>query len=138
MTSSKNILSKHNLRFTNPRIQVLQLFLDQNAALSQPDLEEPLKKVCDRVTIYRTLNTFLDKGIIHKVLDEGAMKYALCKSSCHANEVHNHNHVHFKCSQCEKTTCLHDITIHPPTLPAGYQLEETNILVQGICPTCSL
>ncbi|TAH16433.1 MAG: transcriptional repressor, partial [Runella slithyformis] len=33
-------------------------------------MEELLPNLYDRVTIYRTLKTFVEKGIVHKVLDE--------------------------------------------------------------------
>jgi Fur family transcriptional regulator, ferric uptake regulator len=99
----KSILKEFSLRNTSCREEILQVFLNKNFALSHADIENKLSENFDRVTIYRTLKTFLDKGIIHKVLDdEGTTKYALCKEAC-AHHEHHHEHVHFKCIQCGLT-----------------------------------
>jgi Fur family ferric uptake transcriptional regulator len=137
MQEVRKILSTHKLRLTANRADILNLFLINPAALSQPELERALDDRCDRVTIYRTLSTFLDKGILHKVLDDaGAMKYALCARDCGAATYHSHDHVHFKCKSCGNTECLAEVHIHLPPLPKGYLLHETNVLLQGICPAC--
>ncbi|NJO02922.1 MAG: hypothetical protein HC880_15685 [Bacteroidia bacterium] len=55
------ILKNFNLRITDCRTGTLDMFLERAAALSNADLEEKLGIDFDRVTIYRTLRTFLDK-----------------------------------------------------------------------------
>lgn len=134
----ENILASHTLRRTGCREEVLRLFLYRNIALAQGDIEQEMAASFDRVTVYRTLKTFLDKGILHKVLDDsGSMKYAFCKDNC-AHEEHHHQHIHFKCIACSNTTCLDDVHIPSIKLPFGYILKETNILVQGTCKSCNM
>ena len=138
MESALNILQKHSLRQTFVREGVISLFIQQGVALSEPEIEKSLSGECDRVTIYRTLNTFLEKGIIHKVLDDtGAMKYALCRSGCGASHYHQHNHIHFKCEVCGQTQCLDHIRFESPALPDGFEAKETNVLIQGTCRSCA-
>lgn len=134
--TSKEILIAHSLRHTNSRSDILEVFLQRNSALSQPELEKEMHE-CDRVTIYRTLATFLEKGILHKVLDDaGAMKYALC-SHIHCSEhYHSHDHVHFKCNQCNRTLCLENLHIPPIKMPQSFLVEEVNLLIQGVCEDC--
>ncbi|MDQ1086474.1 Fur family transcriptional regulator [Siphonobacter sp. SORGH_AS_1065] len=131
-------LKQHNLRHTEAREEVLDLFYNKSFALSHGGLESELQERFDRVTIYRTLKTFLDKGIIHKVLDdEGTVKYAMCKDACQSEDhTHHHDHVHFKCLSCGQTTCLDHVKIPSLALPEGYKRQEINLLVQGICPDC--
>ncbi len=131
-------LKQHNLRHTEAREEVLDLFYSKNFALSHGGLEGELQERFDRVTIYRTLKTFLDKGIIHKVLDdEGTVKYAMCKDACQSDDhTHHHDHVHFKCLACGQTTCLDQVQIPSLPLPEGYKRQEINLLVQGTCPDC--
>ncbi|MFK7969767.1 MAG: Fur family transcriptional regulator [Bacteroidia bacterium] len=137
MNQLDNILARHKLRRTAPRQAVLELFIKESAALSQPELEHKLKTQCDRVTIYRTLTAFLENGIVHKVLDDaGAAKYALCAHDCESDHVHQHNHIHFKCENCGQTTCLDDVRVPPFNLPDGYKVRETNVLLQGVCGVC--
>jgi Fur family transcriptional regulator, ferric uptake regulator len=137
MTRIRQILQHHRLRHTQSRADILGIFLDQGAALSEREIEAAMSAPCDRVTIYRTLSTFLERGIIHKVLDNaGAMRYALCSSHCQEGPQHQHDHVHFKCLQCGQTICLEEVPIPAVQLPPGFQLREVNMLLEGVCANC--
>lgn len=134
-TRSETLLRNFKLRSTPNRQEILSLFLRKSYALSHSDIERDVKDHLDRVTVYRTLKTFLDRGLIHKVLDdEGSLKYALCNEACQA-PVHHHDHVHFKCLRCGQTNCL-NIEIPFVRLPKGYRAQEVNVLIQGICERC--
>jgi Fur family ferric uptake transcriptional regulator len=134
--TSNRLLKDFDLRTTPTRKEILHLFLKKDYALSHADIEREIDNSMDRVTVYRTLKTFLDKGLIHKVLDdEGSLKYALCNEAC-STKSHHHNHVHFKCTRCGQTNCL-EIEIPSVKLPKGYRPEEVNVLVQGVCQHCS-
>ena len=136
MLSSDRLLKSFDMRSTPSRLEILKLFLNKEYALSHGDIEKEVSNSLDRVTVYRTLKTFLDKGLIHKVLDdEGSLKYALCTEAC-SSAGHHHDHVHFKCTTCGQTNCL-DIELPGIRLPKGYRPQEFNILVQGICQKCS-
>jgi Fur family transcriptional regulator, ferric uptake regulator len=133
---SNRLLKTFRLRSTPSRQEILHLFLKKDYALSHGDIEKEINNDLDRVTVYRTLKTFLDRGLIHKVLDdEGALKYALCNEACTAAG-HHHNHVHFKCTECGQTNCL-NIEIPLVKLPKGYKPTELNLLIQGVCENCS-
>ena len=133
----RKILQDFKLRVTECRAEVLNIFLSYDYALSNADLETQLNTTFDRVTIYRTLRTFLDKGLIHKVLDDtGNPKYALCKEACNQHE-HHHHHVHFKCNQCGQTTCLESLEIPNIKLPEGFIFQESNLLINGVCVVCN-
>lgn len=135
--TTADTLKEFDLRRTSSREDVLALFLKADHALSHGDLEQGLGPDHDRVTIYRTLKTFLDKGLIHKVLDdEGGTKYALCRLTCGKDD-HHHDHVHFKCELCGQTTCLDHVQIPAISLPAGYSRQEVNLLIQGTCSICN-
>jgi|SRR5690606_5217782 len=133
---SSRLLKSFNLRSTPTRLEILHLFLRKDYALSHSDIESEIADDIDRVTVYRTLRTFHDHGLIHKVLDDGGtLKYALCTEACSATE-HRHEHVHFKCSVCGQTNCL-ETEIPTVKLPAGYEAKEFNLLIQGVCPHCT-
>ena len=132
----RGILKNNQLRSTHSRSEILGLFLDSNYALSNSEIEKEIAEEHDRVTVYRTLRTFLDKGIIHKVLDDsGTPRYALCNHECQ-DDKHNHEHIHFKCIECGLTTCLEEIKIPNIDLPPGYDTKEVSILMQGTCKDC--
>jgi Fur family ferric uptake transcriptional regulator len=135
--TTEKVLQRHDIRRTNCRVDILHEFIGATHALSQPDLERAMGESYDRVTIYRTLTLYLDKGLIHKVLDDsGAMKYALCPDTCQ-DHAHNHEHVHFKCVTCGNTICIESVEVPSIKLPEGYQLQETNLLLSGVCKDCS-
>lgn len=129
-------LRNFKLKSTPCREEVLNLFFKNNHALSNAFIEKHIDPSFDRVTVYRTLKSFEDRGLIHKVLDDDSVtKYALCQD-CSAHE-HHHEHVHFKCEQCGQTTCIDSIEIPNVRLPEGYQVSERNLLIQGVCDQCS-
>ncbi len=137
IAKAENILKKHQLRHTECREEVLNVFENSETALSHGDLEDQVNHKFDRVTIYRTLKTFLEKGLLHKILDsDGSTRYALCNHDQCSQKEHHHDHVHFKCNQCGNTTCLESVHIPEISLPNGYLRAEINMLVQGQCPTC--
>jgi Fur family transcriptional regulator, ferric uptake regulator len=134
--ASDRLLKTFRLRSTPSRQEILYLFLKKNYALSHGDIEKEINNELDRVTVYRTLKTFLDKGLVHKVLDdEGSLKYALCNEACSVAG-HHHDHVHFKCTRCGQTNCL-NIEVPLVKLPKGYKADEMNLLIQGICERCA-
>ena len=130
------LLQDFNLRNTTQREEILEIFLEYNHALSHADIEKKADSSIDRVTVYRTLKTFLNKGVVHKVLDDsGVVKYALCKNTCTTHK-HSHNHVHFKCVECSITKCLENVDVPKIILPVGYEELESNFLMTGICDQC--
>lgn len=98
-------------------------------------LEQQLGAQFDRVTIYRTLKSFEESGLIHRVADDSdSIHYALCKEDCDEHQ-HADEHVHFKCASCGHTYCL-DVHIPPVALPKNYRAHQYQVLVTGICEKC--
>lgn len=136
MPKAHKILSNSGLRHTKPRIEILDLFTARDYAISQGDIEKLLAEKVDRVTIYRTLSTFEEKGIIHEVVDGSSQsKFALCAASC-TDHKHTDSHVHFKCENCEKTYCLEDIETPNVSVPFGFTVNNSAYLLQGVCNNC--
>ncbi len=134
MEDIRNILKKHRLRITEGRIGILQYFLDEKKALSHRDLEFRFNEL-DRVTLYRTLQSFTEKGVLHKIpSDTGNVTYGVCFDTC-SPQVHQHEHIHFECMSCGKTECI-DLDVPELEVP-GYRVTEKNFLLKGICSDCS-
>ena len=131
------LLKENGLRKTIIREEVLGLFLKHPTALSHGEIEEQFDGRFDRVTIYRTLKSFEEKGLIHRVIDDGAVvKYAACSTGC-SEHSHQDDHVHFKCVECRQTVCLHDVPVQGFNLPRGYTATEYQLLITGICEDCN-
>ena len=136
MSEALHILKRHQLSNTDSRRTVLEIFLQSESALAHQDIERETGERFDRVTIYRTLQTFIDKGIVHTIptADNGT-RYALCRENC--SEGHHHdNHVHFICDACGKTSCLDDVAIPSVRLPEGFSVTKIDMVVNGTCVEC--
>jgi Fur family ferric uptake transcriptional regulator len=132
----EHLLKKHQLKRTAPRLRVLSLLSAKSVATSQPDLESVIADI-DRVTLYRILNAFEEKGIIHKVFDlNGTANYALCSSDCEEH-AHHDEHLHFNCVNCKNVYCLDDLDMPRIKLPAGFKLEVFSLSATGLCPKCN-
>lgn len=136
MKNNLDILRKNGLSVTEGRKRILELFQDNEGALAHADIEKQTAAGLDRVTVYRTLQTFVDKGIIHQIpTTDNAVLYALCKHNC--EEGHHHdNHVHFICNRCGKTICLDDVTVPEVKLPKGFKPTQSAMVVTGKCVDC--
>ncbi len=130
------ILKKSQLSVTESRKNILELFLFNEGALEHSDIEKKSGEKFDRVTVYRTLQSFMEKGIIHTIPTvDNSVKYALCKNDC--SEGHHHdNHVHFLCKECNKTICLDSVTVPEVRLPRGFKPINKQMIVTGICSDC--
>ena len=136
MNSVLDILKKNDLSVTDGRKKILDLFLSSEGALAHADIETNTSNAFDRVTVYRTLQTFVEKGIIHNIpTTDNSIVYALCKDEC--EEGHHHdNHVHFICNNCSKTICLDDVIVPTVKLPKGFTPNKTQMVVNGVCADC--
>src|ERR1700712_4968938 len=125
----QELLKRNQLSVTDSRSKILELFFQQNGALAHADIEKKSGASFDRVTVYRTLQTFVEKGIVHTIpTADNSILYALCKDACTEGHHHDH-HVHFVCSKCSNTICLEDITVPDVKLPNGYQITQVEVVV---------
>ena len=79
MTKAIDTLKKHKLKVTPGRLELLSLLQNNKNAVSQSVIQNEFKEM-DRVTLYRILGAFQEKGIIHKITDENgdAAPLVLC------------------------------------------------------------
>lgn len=132
----ENILRRNYLSVTDTRKKILQIFLSKKQALAHGDIEHNAGEQFDRITVYRTLQTFAEKGIIHTIpTSDNSVRYALCKDECTDGQ-HRDHHIHFICDQCENTYCLDDIVTPEINLPIGYTPGHVEVIVEGVCKKC--
>jgi Fur family ferric uptake transcriptional regulator len=81
-------------------------------------------------TVYRTVGTLVEEGVLAQVEIGGeAPRYEI------AGRGHHH---HFRCRRCQRVFevegCLPEIQ---RLAPAGYLVEDHEILLFGLCPDCT-
>ena len=129
----KNLLNSRNLKATNTRLNLLMAIQTNASAMSYSAIQKAIQPI-DRVTLYRTLETLKEEGIIHKAFQENnEVYYAICGKKCEKHN-HNHEHIHFKCLQCNTVSCEKpmDAIISIP----DYEIHTVSIHVKGVCKTC--
>jgi Fur family transcriptional regulator, ferric uptake regulator len=129
------LLKEKGLHITDARQKVLAAFCNKQTSLTQKDIQQFAGKALDRVTVYRTLEAFVKKGILHVIpsLDH-VMRYALKKGKTDENCYDCHPH--FFCEDCGKIICLDTVPLPAMHLPAGFAGKETDVLVKGTCNNC--
>ena len=134
---ASGVLRRKHLSITDSRKKILSLFLAARDAMAHADIEKKAGEKFDRVTVYRTLQTFVEKGIVHTIpTADNAILYALCKD---CEEDHHHDdHVHFVCSNCHTTICLDDVVSPEINLPQGYIAEDVQVVINGVCKDCNI
>ncbi len=135
--NAEKVLVNAGLKKTRARIYVLDKISASQWALSHKELEDNAPQELDRVTIYRTLNTFEEQGIIHKILgEEGISHFAMCAHSC-GHKHHEDNHVHFHCNKCKKIYCLEDFNVSNITAPPKFVIQKSDLKLEGTCGSCN-
>ncbi|MGY5351235.1 Fur family transcriptional regulator [Wenyingzhuangia sp. IMCC45533] len=133
-TQIKELLKDRGLKVTAKRVELLNIVIAQSSAIPRSELQRKLSKI-DRVTLYRTLNSLLDSGIIHIAhTSNDDVYYAMCKHHCNS-EKHIHKHLHFKCTVCNDVKCVETFEEINIKLP-NFSVEDVNIEVTGVCDVC--
>lgn len=135
MDGVTDILQKHNLKNTKLRKAVLSLLMQSDKGLSHQDLSKALEVTFDRVTLFRTLHSFEESGILHKIIDlNGTAKYAYSLPEASLSE---HSHAHFICLKCQQVFCLEEVfPLDEVKVPKGFRKKAIDVQVKGFCPKC--
>ena len=133
-TAAERMIRHSDGRVTAGRVRILTILLAEQQAITHREIEQRLlgKLPLDRVTLYRVLEWLANKQLIHKVVsDDRVWRF-------HANhEVHPHQHAHFKCNSCASVICLDELPNGRDwSLPLGYQFQEIELTVKGLCAKC--
>ena len=132
----QSILSKNGLSSTQFRTELLNVFFSSKS-LAVDDILKYFNNSINKVTVYRCLDSFEKKGLIHKVPDANNLKrYSLCRENeCNVNS-HNHNHGHFICYACNQTFCLEEIKSPEIICMKGFYVQELKLTAEGYCKDC--
>lgn len=136
--TAESVLTHAGLRRTPVRCAVLDLLAKAPGPLGVLEILAKLPAGTDEVTVYRTLNTFTKKKLVHRIqADDRSWRYALGDSAMAVP----HRHPHFVCDNCRTVECLTTAEI-PTQLPQsmgvarGYQVSYPEVVLHGRCPKC--
>lgn len=123
-------------RRSTPTKEAVLAVLNSNVkAMSQDAIEKKIAIDIDRATVYRVLNQFCEDGIVHKIVaDDGKQYFAVCNKCDDKNKLPD-NHFHFRCTNCQTIECLPSVVQF--SVPNGYEVENLNCVLIGICKDCA-
>lgn len=84
-----------------------------------------------RATVYRTLETLVERGLLVRVCHPGAaVRY----------DLKTQRHHHLVCDRCGAIADLEapalDALPLPPIAPTGFRMRDFSVHVRGLCPAC--
>ena len=132
-----NLLEDSQLEPTPKRLQVLEVIGSNNSPLSAQQIFETLSRTgnINRVTVYRILDLFVDKGRVDRINGGGrSFVYGLAPNDNHPA------HPHFYCRNCGSLECLNpeslnvDLQTMQRTFPGI--IENVEVRVDGVCKNC--
>jgi Fur family transcriptional regulator, ferric uptake regulator len=138
-SSPEQFLRKTGLRRTPVRVGVIDVLSKSARPMNVPQILAKMKGV-DTVTVYRTLNTFVRKKLVHRVRgDDRGWLYAIGNPATPPQ----HQHPHFVCDECGKVECLEDARIPSSFVdslhvPREYGVNWPEVVLHGICPKCTV
>jgi Fur family transcriptional regulator, peroxide stress response regulator len=128
---SSEILAQKGIRPSYQRLKILEYL---RLHTGHPTVEEifnylsPDIPSLSKATVYNTLHTFSETGVVRTVhIDGDEMRYDIILS----------NHGHFKCDVCGRITNFAiDIDRVPTGDLARFKIKDKNVYFNGICPDC--
>ena len=132
---SRTMLKTAELYRTKVRIAILKVLMKADEPLSQNQIARRLgKKHFDKVTIYRTLESLLKVGLVHKAFIEKRAWHFELADNCTESQCHPH----FTCTNCGSTHCLTEISLPMANSPhKGFIIHRQQVRLEGLCPACT-
>lgn len=138
-SSVDQLLQSAKLRRTPVRLALLKLLEESTQPLTAPEMLQRLPATTDTVTVYRTLNTFTELQLIHRIkAKDRSWSYALGAPQPRQA----HRHPHFVCDECGTVECMEDAPIPESFVKSlhvrrEYQVNFPEVLLHGLCPRCT-
>jgi Fe2+ or Zn2+ uptake regulation protein len=90
-TQARKMLKTANLYCTSGRVAVLNVLIKTNKPLNQAQIARRLgKDHYDKVTIYRTLESLTEVGLVHKAYVEKRASHFELAHNCTKSQCHPH------------------------------------------------
>jgi Fur family ferric uptake transcriptional regulator/Fur family zinc uptake transcriptional regulator len=122
------------LRRTPARVQVLGVIGAAGRPLTHAELAaHPEIAGMDAITLYRTLATLKEAGLVHRVQGTDGVWRSCAQpgvAGCPGN------HAHFLCTGCARMECLVDQPMPRVNAPDGATVEGRHFVAYGRCSAC--
>jgi Fur family peroxide stress response transcriptional regulator len=125
---------KHNIKITPQRVVIYEVLAGSS---DHPFIEDVFKRVKHSFpnitidTVYRTLSTFSNIGLVNVVEGYGEAK---------RYDSHIEPHHHFRCKKCHKIIDFQEESFNKLTIPSGIKqkcsVSNIKVVLEGLCDKC--
>ena len=132
---ARRMLKGAELYRTEARIAILKVLMQAPNPLRQNEIAARLRaKTLNKVTIYRTLQSLVEAGLVHRAfMQKRAWHFELAH---HCSE--SQCHPHFTCLDCGNTHCLMGVSLPMAKSPhKGFVISRQQVRLEGWCPACA-
>ncbi len=132
---AQKMLRTAGLYCTRARVAIIKILIRADRPLTQNQVASRLRtKHLDKVTIYRTLQSLLQAGLVHRAfMQQRAWHFELARN-CSETQCHPH----FTCTGCGRTHCLTKMSLPMAKSPhKGFIIHRQKIQFEGLCPACA-
>jgi Fur family ferric uptake transcriptional regulator len=128
------LLKATKLKRTGPRRTILEVMLNAKRPQTADEIVSAIGKTGpNKVTVYRTLESMVGAGLVHKAFVEERSRHYELADRCTEHQCHPH----FVCTDCGQTRCLPDVSVPMATSPpAGFVIRRQQVRLEGLCPAC--
>lgn len=130
---NENAFEHFGLKKTKNRELILKALEKQSHPVTAEELFFSFKKKdINLSTVYRTLNTFEQAGLVHREVNEN-------KENIYSLQQEEDSHI-LVCTKCHKRVPLQGCPYHEVNEEiekmTGFLLKDQNIEIYGLCPEC--
>ena len=131
---ARETLKSCELYCTEARIAILKVLMQTPRPLRQNQIAQRLtSKTLNKVTIYRTLESLVNVGLVHRAFMQKRAWHFELAHHCSATQCHPH----FTCLSCGQTYCLTGISMPMTKSPyKGFAIHRQQVRLEGLCPAC--
>ncbi len=128
-------MSAYMKRQTKQRAVVQRLFEQAKRPLSPTEVFEQARTELNAIslaTIYRTLKTLIDEGVLVPVSLPGLPDRYETRGCA------DHHHHHFHCDDCGRVFDVPGCGLHSDVhIPSGFSVKRHEVVLYGACHECS-
>jgi len=145
---ARRLLKQARLYCTEARVAILTVLQKATGPLRQDQIG---RQVADRaskgpryeashlgslskVTVYRTLESLVEAGLVHRAFMHNRTWHFELADHCSERQCHPH----FTCIRCGVTQCMTDISLPLAQIPRkGFVISRQQVRLEGLCPACA-
>ncbi len=130
------ILKQHDVYVTHTRLLVFKVMQEHKGTINVSELHKLTAFKLNRISVYRTLQLFLKKGLIFYVPDPiGWPKYIIKDFSANRTILQD-TQAYYLCEECGVVQIIELVKDITDAIPMDLKVNSCQIILEGKCIAC--